>query len=342
MSPSNPNPVLVELTRGPLVESRHRGAVAVARADGRLHFACGDVDTPVFARSALKPLQAIPLLETGAAEACGADDRHIALACASHNGEDCHHALAASWLSDLGLDESALACGPDAPLGEAARERFFRADGQRDRLYHNCSGKHAGMLAVCCHCGDPVAGYQRHEHPSQQRWLRALGELCGVDGPGLAWDADGCGLPAPAMPLRALATGLARMADPTGLGAARQRACERIHHAVTAHPQLVAGEARGCTLVMQALGDKLTVKVGAEGVYAGFVPALGLGFALKVDDGARRGAEIALGGVLRGLGLLDDDSGARLEAVFEPVLRNSRGETTGRGRPSAGFAELWR
>ncbi|MGB0867173.1 MAG: asparaginase [Granulosicoccaceae bacterium] len=341
MSADSPNPVLAELTRGPLVESRHRGAVAVATADGRLRYACGDVDSPVFARSALKPLQAIPLLETGAADACGASDEQIALACASHNGEDCHHDLAAQWLSDLGLDESHLACGEDAPLGEAARERFFRADRRRGRLFHNCSGKHAGMLAVCCHCGDGVTDYQAHHHPSQQRWLRVLGEMCDLDGTSLPWDYDGCGLSAPATPLRSLATGMARMADPSGLASARQQACERVHQSVTAHPYLVAGEQRACTQVMQVLGERLTVKVGAEGVYAGFIPSLGLGFALKVDDGARRGAEIALGGLLGQLGLLDDDSAVQLSDIIQPQLRNSRGDVVGLGRAARSYLESW-
>ncbi len=341
MNAKTSNPVLVEYTRGPLVESVHRGAVAVAYADGSLLYAYGDVDTPVFARSALKPLQAIPLLETGAAEACGASDAQIALACASHNGEDCHRDLAAQWLSDLGLSESDLACGADAPLGIAARERFFRAGGSKGRLYHNCSGKHAGMLAVCSHCGDGVVDYQQHDHPSQQRWLQVLGEMCRVDGLAMPWDYDGCGLSAPATPLHALATGLARMANPSGLSNARQQACERVHQAVTANPHLVAGENRACTLVMQALGDKVTVKVGAEGVYAGIVPSLGLGFALKVDDGASRGAEVALGGVLKKLGLLDEQSEAQLVSVINPTLKNSREQSTGIGRPADAFIESW-
>lgn len=338
----SPNPVLVEYTRGPLVESVHRGAVAVATADGRLRYACGDVQTPVFARSSLKPLQAIPLIETGAADACGASDAQIALACASHNGESCHHELAGQWLSDLGLSESDLACGAAVPMGDAALESFYRGGEHKGRLYHNCSGKHAGMLAVCCHCGDGVADYQHHEHPSQQRWLKVLGEMCDVDGAALPWDYDGCGLTAPAMPLSALATGLARMADPAGLSAARQRATERVHHCVTSHPHLVAGEQRGCTQVMQVLGDKVTVKVGAEGVYAAFVPSLGLGIALKVDDGARRAAEIALGGVLKQLGLLSASTEAELASLIHPELKNSRGDITGLARPTQSFMESWR
>lgn len=342
MNANSPNPVLVEYTRGPQVESLHRGSVVVAHADGRLHYACGDITTPVFARSALKPLQAIPLIETGAAEACGASDQQIALACASHNGEVCHHELASQWLSDLGLSESDLACGPAVPMGDAALEHFYRAGEHKGRLYHNCSGKHAGMLAVCCHCGDAVADYQQHEHPSQQRWLRVMGEMCDLDGVSLPWDYDGCGLTAPATPLRALAMGFARMANPSGLASARQQACDRVHHSVTSYPHLVAGEQRGCTLAMQVLGDKVTVKVGAEGVYAGFVPSLGLGFALKIDDGARRAAEVALGGVLKQLGLLSDSDEAELSSLIRPEQRNSRDQLTGIGRVASSFTASWR
>lgn len=341
MNSETANPVLVEYTRGPLVESVHRGAVAVAHADGRLRYACGDIESPVFARSSLKPLQAIPLIETGAAEACKASDQQIALACASHNGESCHHELAGRWLADLGLTEDDLACGPAAPMGEAALEQFYRAGGSKGRLYHNCSGKHAGMLAVCVHCGDGVTDYQQHDHPSQQRWLSVLGEMCDLNGQALPWDYDGCGLAAPATPLHALATGLARMADPISLTKNRQQACERIHHAATSHPHLVAGEARACTQVMQVLGGKLTVKVGAEGVYAGVVPSLGLGFALKMDDGARRSAEVALGAVLKQLGLLTDSTEAELATVINPELKNSRDQVTGIGRASKRYLESW-
>ncbi len=335
------NPVLAEFTRGTLVESRHRGSVAVSAADGRLIYACGDIESPVFARSALKPLQAIALVETGAADACGASDAQIALSCASHNGESCHHEMAEHWLQDLGLGEADLACGPAVPMGEQAKAQFYKAGKEQGRLYHNCSGKHAGMLAVCCHCGDSVKDYQRHEHSSQQRWLRVMGDMCDLDGPQLPWDYDGCGLAAPAAPLGALAKGLARMANPSGLAETRQRACERIHHAMTNHPRLVAGEGRACSQVMAALGDKVSVKVGAEGVYAGVVPRLGVGFALKMDDGAMRAAEIALGGVLQQLGLLDEESSAKLQPVFRPILENSRAQATGRAQPSAAFLADW-
>lgn len=341
MSSTEPNPVLVEFSRGPLVESRHRGAVAVAFADGRLKYACGDIDSPVFARSALKPLQAIPLLETGAADACGASDAQLALACASHSGEHCHHDLAERWLQGLGLAESDLACGPAAPLGERASVAFHRVGKAPAKLYHNCSGKHVGMLAVCCHQGESIHDYQDHFHPSQQRWLGVLGDMCDLDGRGLPWDYDGCGLTAPATPLRALAKGLARLADPVGLMTARQQACERIHYAMTTHSQLVAGEGRACSLVMRALAGKVSVKTGAEGVFAGVVPSLGLGFALKMDDGAGRAAEVVLGAVLQQLGLLDAQSAAELQPVFRPELRNSRSQCTGAGYPAATFLEDW-
>jgi len=323
------NPVLAEVTRGGLVESFHTGAVIAVDAGGTTRFALGDVDRPIFPRSAYKPLQTLALVETGAADAFTLDPSDIALACASHNGEDLHHDRVEAWLGELGLTTDALACGIDTPMEPEHKAAFHRAQRTPDRAFHNCSGKHTGMLTLCQHAGHTHDNYQHYEHASQQHWINLMGEMCGIDAGRCDWDYDGCGLPALAMPLRDLARGFARLANPAALTGARADAATRIHAACTAHPMMVAGSGRACTRVMETLGDIALAKTGAEGVFAGSVPSLGLGFALKIDDGARRASEVALSAVLDALGLLSDAQRTALAPTLTPDVVNSRGQTVG-------------
>lgn len=285
------NPFLIELTRGPRVECRHAGSIAVARPDGELVLALGDIATPIYPRSAVKAFQAIPLLETGAADRFGFGKAEIALACASHSGTERHVALAASMLERAGLDETALGCGAHVPMGEEAAIAFHRSGARANALHNNCSGKHAGMVATCAHCGDPVAGYLSPEHPHQRRIRAVLEEFTGArlaeDTPGI----DGCSAPNWAIPIAGLAKGFAQLV--TGEGAARRRrlVCERIVEASWAAPEMVAGPGRLDTVMMSALPGEIFMKTGAEGVYCGGFPKLGLGFAIKIEDGARRASE---------------------------------------------------
>jgi len=331
------NPVLVEVTRGPAVESRHRGAVAVADAAGAIVHARGAVDRPVFPRSAIKPLQAIPLVETGAADALEIDGRELALACASHNGEPAHAALAGAWLERLGLGEGDLECGPHPPLHPPAEAALIRTGRPPTRLHNNCSGKHAGMLATALHMGEPTAGYTRPEHPVQRRIASVLAALAGADPASAPMGVDGCGVPTWALPLDALARAMAKLARPDGLDATRAEACRRIVAAMAAHPFEVAGTGRFCTAAIEAGGGSLTVKTGAEGVYAAALPELGLGVALKIDDGARRAAEVACAAVLRHLGALDAAAWARLAPFAEPDLVDTRGRPIGVVRAADGW-----
>lgn len=323
------NPVLAEVTRGGIVESFHTGAVIAVDASGATRFSLGDVDRPVFPRSAYKPLQSLALIESGAAAAHALSASDIALACASHNGEAIHHDRVSAWLTEIGLDLEALACGVDTPMEAQCKAAFHRAQGTPDRAFHNCSGKHAGMLTLCTHAGHSTDNYQLYDHPSQQHWINILGEMCGIDAGRCTWDYDGCGLPALAMPLRAVATGFARLATPATLTGARAEAATTIHNACTAHPMMVAGTGRACTRVMEALEGAALVKTGAEGVFAGSVPSLGLGFALKIDDGSQRGSEVALSAVLDALDLIDDQSRSALAPTLSPPVVNSRGQQVG-------------
>jgi L-asparaginase II len=321
-----PNPVLIELTRGSLVESSHGGALAVARADGTSVLALGDTTRPIFPRSAVKPLQAIALVESAAADRFGFGTQEIALAAASHSGTQRHAALAGSMLERIGLGPAALACGVHEPLDQAAARELIRSDTAPTDLNHNCSGKHAGMLATAVHMGEDTNGYWEPDHPVQQRIARVLGELgrcrlspdvCGI---------DGCSVPNWAMSLDALAGAFARFATGEGLGSDRAAACRRIAEACWAHPDVVAGPGRLDTLVMSRLPGRVLTKGGAEGVHCGALPELGLGFAVKIDDGARRAADGVVGALLARFN-------PEIEGLAPPAaLTNWRGVEVGRLR----------
>jgi L-asparaginase II len=288
------NPVLIELTRGALVESTHTGAVALARTTGELVAAVGDIVAPVFPRSAIKPLQAIAFVEGGAVDRFGYGAREIALASASHTGTPAHTATVLSILQRAGLGREALACGVHEPMDADAMRQLIRTRAQASALHHNCSGKHAAMLATAAHEGEPTVGYWRPGHPVQMRIVRVLEELSGARLGREVRGIDGCSVPNWAMPLRGLALAYARFAAGEGMGEVRARACRRIAQSCWAYPDLVAGPGRLDTRVMSLLQGKVLMKSGAEGVYCGALPELGLGFAVKIDDGAKRAAEAAV------------------------------------------------
>ena len=285
------NPVLIELTRGALVESVHAGALAVVRADGELVATVGNVASPIFPRSAIKPLQAIPFVETGAADRFSFGMPEIALSCASHSGTSAHAALAQSMLERAGLSPEALACGVHEPMDTATAREMIRSGAAPTALNHNCSGKHSGMLATAVHKAEPTEGYWRPDHHVQMRIARVLEDLTGCRLSSDVCGIDGCSVPNWAIPLTGLAQAFARLATGQGLGADRALACRRITQACWAHPDLVAGPGRLVTLVMSRLPGKVFLKSGAEGVYCGALPERGLGFAIKIDDGAQRAAE---------------------------------------------------
>lgn len=334
-----PNPVFVELTRGDIVESVHRGALAVADADGALIASLGDVENPVYPRSALKPIQAMPLVESGAADAFGLTDEHIALACASHSGEPMHTTRVAAWLKHLGLGEHDLACGAHPPRYEPLWREMIRRGEQPSRVHNNCSGKHAGFLTVARHWGVATAGYERHDHPVQQAVARVLSDLSGITSP-LPWGVDGCAAPNFALPLNAFARALARIAKPASLEEPRAGAATRIVAAMMAHPELVSGTGRTCAILMRGARAPVAVKTGAEGVYAAMIPGRGLGIALKIDDGAGRAAETAMAAVLDGFDLLGDDQSSR-EILRAPIL-NTREAVVGERHPTAALTEAVR
>lgn len=322
-------PILVEVTRGTMVESRHAGSLAVLDARGGVRLACGDTAQPIYPRSAIKPIQALPLIESGAAEKYKLSDVELALACASHGGEPRHVAAVVTWLGRIGLTVDDLECGAHPPSHEASAQALYRANGEITQLHNNCSGKHTGFLNLAKHMGWPTKGYIRADHKVQQTVLACLQDLCGVDLQGGAKGIDGCGIPVTGIPLDRLALAMARMADPTGLPPARVAAIQRIRQAMTREPFYVAGTGRFCTRLMTALGDQVVAKTGAEGVYMAALPKLGLGICIKIHDGASRASQIALAAVLERLGI----AGAReLEAA--PLI-NVAGTRVGEVRPAA-------
>jgi L-asparaginase II len=328
------NPILVELTRGARLESVHRGAIAIARASGDLIAAVGEVERPIFPRSAVKPLQALPLIESGAADHYGLRAPEIAIACGSHAGTPEHVAVVARMLSRSGLEAAALACGIQAPLDEAASRELVRAGLAATALNHNCSGKHAGMLATAAHQREPIENYWWPEHPVQGRIVSLLQEMTGQ---GLTPDLcgiDGCSVPNWAIPLAGLATAFARFAGGEGVTGVRASACRRLAEACWAHPTLVAGRGRLDTEAMASLPGRVLLKTGAEGVYCGAFPELGLGFAVKIDDGGKRAAEVVAAGLLSRLC-------AGAPALGPPTsLSNFRGLSVGEIRHAAALEHL--
>lgn len=331
-------PVLVEVTRGAMVESRHRGRAVVADRQGRVAAHWGAVDDPVFPRSAIKPLQAIPLIESGATDALGLSDEEIALACASHNGEPAHTDRVAAWLARLGLGEADLACGPQPPRKQRDRARLARDGAEPGRLHNNCSGKHAGLLSTAHHKGEPTAGYQHLTHPVQQRVLGVLEQMSGQDLGPAPRGVDGCSIPTIAVSLGGLAVAMARFADPADLPDRRIDSVLRIRRAWGGQPYLIAGRGRYDTDLIAATAGRVLVKTGAEGAYCAALPELGLGLALKIEDGGSRASAVALTAILQALGALAAAELEHLSSWARPPVINRAGETVGEIRPAPGLA----
>jgi L-asparaginase II len=327
------NPVLIEVTRGAAVESRHRGAFVVIDASGKILHSAGDPHAGVYPRSAVKPLQAIPLIETGAAAKFGLTGKELALACASHKGEPAHVDAVENWLARIGLSHAALECGIQAPRTLEAANRAILAGAPLTPAYHNCSGKHTGFLTACVACRENPSNYIDPGHPAQKRVAKALAEMTGCDLGAVAMGRDGCGIPTYYMPLHALATGMARLADPSKLPKARADAAKRLLAAMAAEPFYVNGTGGFTTEAMMVV-PSVRVKGGAEGVYAAALPELGLGIALKIDDGAARAAECAAAHILRGLGCFGAAEERRLQAFLDPVIKTDAGRDAGTIRPA--------
>ncbi|MBZ9755742.1 asparaginase [Mesorhizobium sp. ESP6-5] len=328
------NPVLIEVLRGAIVESAHRGAVAVFDADGKPVLEIGDTSKPVFPRSAVKAIQALPLVETGAADAYGFGDRELALACASHSGEPAHVELARSMLARAGLDGSALECGVHWPSNHDAEIALARAGGSPNALHNNCSGKHSGFLCTCVHSGIAHRGYVRPDHALQEMVRDAMQAVTGaVHGPDER-AVDGCSIPTYAVPLRSFALGFARMATAQGFGPERAKAAKRLLSACMAEPFFVAGTRRADLLLMEAAPGRIFAKGGAEGVHCAAIPELGLGIAVKCDDGAGRTGDAIAAAILARLLRADEALAAKLLELANAPIESRIGAKVGALKPA--------
>jgi L-asparaginase II len=321
----------VEVTRGAVVESRHRVHVAVVDAGGRLRAYAGDPDRVAYLRSAAKPLQALPLVEDGAYDRYGMTLEELALCCGSHSGSAAHTAVAEAILAKAAVTGDALACGPHPPFDDDARRALEEAGLEPGRVHNNCSGKHAGMVMLARVRGWDPADYHRPEHPVQQRVLMEVARWTELPLEAIGLATDGCGVACFAMPLRQMALGFARFAAAVRAG---DRGPATVFGAMTAHPEMVAGEGRICTALMRVGGGRLFAKTGAEGIYCVGVPGAELGIALKVDDGASRAIAPAILGVLRELDLISEDDLGALHSFAYPDLLNTCGEVVGQLRPA--------
>lgn len=325
------SPVVIEVTRGPVVESRHEGIAAVVRPDGTVVDSWGDIDARILPRSANKPIQAMAFVESGAVEKWGLGDQHIALACASHNGEKRHVETVRAWLETVGLGEDDLECGTHPPRLPASIEALVRENVVPTPAFNNCSGKHSGFLSTAVAHGEPTKGYIKYDHPVQRRLRAVMTDLCGSNADDFAYGTDGCGIPTLATPLRLLARAMANMADPSRLSDKHAEAAGRIRKAISAEPFMMAGTGRFCTRINEALPGVAQIKTGAEGVFCGMLPNLGLGIALKMWDGAGRASEVAMATLLGHLGVLP---GSRREELLHPPVKNVVGLLVGEMRPA--------
>ena len=323
------NPILAELQRGNWVENIYRGAFVVIDADGTIIASGGDIERAVFPRSAIKSMQALPIFARHAVDQFHHSDEELALACASHHGEDDHVAVASGLLHRLGLSADDLECGAHAPTNAAAREALRASGGAPSPLHNNCSGKHSGMLSVARAMGVPTAGYVGREHAVQRAVRTAVETVIGEQLSEAKCGTDGCSIPTFAAPLRAFALGFARMATGKGLPADYAAAAQRLFDAATSHPHLVAGTGHADTLIMQAFGGRVMQKIGAEGVQCGAIRDKGWGYAIKCDDGNMAASQAMLAGLLLAIAEPDAAQTAVLKKFAHQTIRSVRGAEVG-------------
>lgn len=331
------NPILVEVTRGGVVESRHRGSLVVVDTKGDIRMSLGDVQRQIFPRSAMKALQAVASFETGAIDKFSLSNAEVAIACASHGGEVDHVTTAEGILNKAGLGRDDLECGTHWPSYDPATHDLAGRGGTPCALHNNCSGKHANMLISAVCQGIETAGYIKPEHGVQQRVKGVIESFCDTSLTDAPMGIDGCSVPNWAVPMEKLALGFARFGTGDGLEPERAKLCKRIRSAVAEFPFMVAGTGRFCTRVMDQLGTQAFIKTGAEGVFCASLPELGLGVALKIDDGASRASEVVLAHLLHKLGIVEI---GEFDQELTPSVLNRNQIKTGVLKASAELDDL--
>lgn len=330
-------PILVEVRRGGIVESRHRGAIVAADPEGHVIASVGPDSLVTSTRSTIKPIQAIPFITSGAADHFSVDERELAVVCASHEGEPIHTETVAGMLARAGLDESALRCGAQPPYNAETAKRLEASGQPFNQLHNNCSGKHTGMLMTAVLRGLPLDDYVSIEHPVQREIISAFTSLAGLD-ENLPTAIDGCAAPTFAAPLRSLAVAFARLISQSDDGSPVSGAANRIVRAMINHPEMVGGtKGRFDTELLRASHGKLICKIGAEASYViGVLPCerfpRGAGIALKMEDGSYRGLGPAVVETLAQLGVLNEQEAGQLEKFHQPIVENRRGANVGEVR----------
>ncbi|SEB84204.1 asparaginase [Paenibacillus sp. GP183] len=321
---------LVHVYRGPLIESKHYGHIAVVDLSGNVLHGLGDPRHVTFVRSSSKPLQAIPVVESGAADRYQFSQADLALCCASHNGEQRHTDRVMDMLARIGVPHEALQCGTHAPRDQDNYKKLIRSGGELTPIYNNCSGKHTGMLTLASHLGADLSSYRDIDHPVQVLMRSAVADMTDMPAEDIVIGIDGCGVPVFGVPLDRLALAFAKLSDPSGQPEPRRQALERITAAMMAHPEMVGGKDRFCTDLMSALPGRIIGKAGAEGVYAAGLMGEGIGIAVKVDDGNARAAYPTVVAILEQLGYLGEADLKALEAHRVPSIQNAREEIIGK------------
>jgi len=331
--------ILAEVTRGGRpkgrrqVESVHRGSVVVADVEGGVVASVGG-DRSFFLRSSAKPFQALAPVASGAADHFGFGSRELALFCASHSGEPVHVDLARSIMQRLDLDDSDLECGAHPPIYRPALRELYSSGGRAITLHNNCSGKHLGMLTLARFRGWPILGYVERDHPVQQEIFRILGALLARDPASIPYGTDGCGVPTPFCGQRDHAWLFALLANLEAMPEEFRSSAERITRAMATHPDVVAGTGRLNTLLLEAVGDHVVAKTGAEGSIGVGLRGRGLGISIKVADGNSRALGPVLAEILHGVGVLDGEKAEEFYRRYSPApVRNARGELVGEIRP---------
>lgn len=324
-------PLMIEVTRGPIVESMHQVMAVVTNENGSVTQYWGNPLYLTLPRSAIKMLQALPLIESGAADKFNLEAKHIALACGSHRGEKDHLQALFQWMEKAGIQETQLVCGPHLPYDEKSAEAMLRRGQAATPLCNNCAGKHLALISTCLHLGEDPTGYEKYEHGAQKRVRKVLTEMIKVDHSKVGHGVDGCGIPTYGVALQALATGMSSLINPKE-PPARKAASLRILEAVKSHPYYVAGSDNFVTAVIEKSQGRAIIKSGAEGVLCGVLPEKRVAFAVKASDGAGRAAQVAAATLLLQLGGLSEAEFRALSTYTMPEVKNWKGDVVGQVR----------
>ncbi|MGB1360683.1 MAG: asparaginase [Alphaproteobacteria bacterium] len=329
------NPVLVNVTRGGVVESSHRGRICVVDTQGNVRLAMGDVEKPIYGRSAVKILQALPMVLSGGVEKYDLSAEEISVTCASHGGEERHTKVVESMLKKAGLSVDDLECGAHAPTHKDSAKKLIEDGKDFTPLHNNCSGKHAGMLILAKMRGFDTKGYINPDHPVQQSIMGMMESICECSLENAPMDRDGCSVPTWAIPMTNLAFAFAKISDPDStLPETTATAVKKLRDSVIQEPFMVGGTNRACTRIMEVLKNKAFVKYGAEAVYTASLPEYGLGIAIKIDDGGVRAVEVAMLRILEEIGVLNENDKKELEKFYKQPITNWNGFTVGNTEPA--------